>query len=36
VVTKGDPNPLVKTFIEFLCSSEANEVIKEQFFVPIK
>lgn len=36
LVTKGEPVGLKKSFIDFCTSKEANEIIKEQFFVPIK
>lgn len=36
VVTKSPPTDLAKAFIDLLCSKDANKVIEEQFFVPIK
>ena len=36
LVTKAEPQGLAKAFIDFACSKDANECIKEQFFVPVK
>ncbi len=34
--TKGEPNKLVKTFIEYILSPEGTEIIKKCGFLPIK
>lgn len=35
LVTKGEPTGRVKQFIEFARSAQVNDLVKEQFFVPV-
>lgn len=35
LVTKGEPTGRVKQFIEFAKSAQVNDLVKEQFFVPV-
>ncbi|MFZ1746669.1 MAG: phosphate ABC transporter substrate-binding protein [Nitrospirales bacterium] len=36
LVTKSPPSGLIKTFIDFARSSQANDLILKQYFVPLK
>ncbi|GAB4144718.1 MAG: phosphate ABC transporter substrate-binding protein [Planctomycetaceae bacterium] len=35
LVTKGKPQGLVKEFLEFAQSAKVNDIVKEQYFVPL-
>jgi phosphate transport system substrate-binding protein len=35
LATRGEPSPLARAFIAFAQSKEADDIVREQFFVPI-